>query len=83
MATRYGKHDIESVPALQSSALLDLTSTDYIMPRQDSDSSEEYSEETDTHHSLSELLEQFWQLQYQFSHLKSSTHPPTPVAMLM
>ena len=53
------------------------------MPGWDTDSSDEYSEETDTHHPLAELLEQFWQLQDQFGHLKSTTQPPSHMAQLM
>ena len=60
MTTRYGNHDIVDAPAPQAST----------MPRQDNESSGEYSEETEMHHPLAELQEQFWQLQEQFAHLE-------------
>ena len=67
MTTRYGIHNTENVSATQDSAPLDLVSPDNTMPKGDNESSDEYSEETDTHHSMVELLEQFWQLKDQFS----------------
>ena len=80
--TRYGNHDTEDAPAPNESASLDLVPPDHIMLRHDSDSSDEYSEETDTHHPLAELLEQFWQLQDQLAYLKSATHLPINTAEL-
>ena len=56
---------------------------DHTMPRGDNESSDKYNEETDTHCPLAELLEQFWQLQDQFSSLKSVTHPPTHMPEFM
>ena len=53
------------------------------MPRKDNESSDDYSEQTDTHHPLAELLEQFQQLQDQFAYLKSATHSPAPMTELM
>ena len=55
---------------------------DHIISKGDNQLSDEYSKETDTCCPLNELLEQFWQLHDQFSHLKSATHPPTPMAEL-
>ena len=43
------------------------------MPEGDSDSSDEYCEETDTHCPLADLLEQFQKLKNQFACLKSTT----------
>ena len=80
MATRYGSHDMEDVPATQDLAPLDLVRPDHTMPKGDSESSDEYSDETDTHCHLAELLKQFWQLKDQFTSLKCATHPPTPTA---
>ena len=83
MTIRYGNNDAEDVPALQDLACLDLAPPDHTMPRQDSDSSNKYNEETDTHCHLAELLEQFQLLQDQFTSLKFAFHPPTPMAELI
>ena len=48
----------------------------------DSDSSDEYCEETDTCHPLADLLEQFQQLKNQFVSLKSNTPQSTPTKEL-
>ena len=56
---------------------------DHTMPRGDNESSNKYSEKTDTCHPLTELLEQFWQLQDQLAHLKSATYPSTDTPELM
>ena len=47
------------------------------------ESSDEYCEETDTHHPLAELLEQFQQLKDQFASLKSTTYQSTSTVELM
>ena len=47
----------------------------------DNESSNENSEETETHHPLAELL-QFQQFQNQLACLDSAIHPPTPMADL-
>ena len=52
------------------------------MANGDNELSDEYCEETDTHHPLDELLEQFWQLNDQFASSKSTTHQSTPMAEL-
>ena len=75
--TRYGSHDTEDVPATQDSPPLDLVPLDCPMPEEDNESSDEYYEQTDTHHPLAELLEQFWQLKDQFPSLKSTTPQST------
>ena len=82
MTTGYGNHDMEEVLSSQDLAPLDLASPDHTMPGRDNKSSDEYSEEADTHYPLAELLEQF-QLQDQFVCLKSATHPPTHMPELM
>ena len=68
----YGSHDIQDVPATQESPPLDLMPLDHTMPERDNDSFNEYCEETDTHHPLADLLEQFQQLMNQFESLKST-----------
>ena len=73
---------MEDVPAMQDSALLDLVPSSYNMPGGDNESSNEYSEETDTCHPLVELLEKFLQLQDQFAYLKSAAYQPTYTAEL-
>ena len=45
--------------AIACTALLDLVPPDPIMPRQECDSSNEYSEEPNTNYHLADLLEQF------------------------
>ena len=82
MATRYGSHDMEDISATQDSAPLDLALPEHTMPRGDNESYDEYCEETDTHHPLAKLLEQFLQLKDQFSSLKSTTHHSTSTAEL-
>ena len=52
------------------------------MPEGDSESSDEYCDETDTHHPFAELLEGFWQLKDQFTSLKSTTPQSTPTTEL-
>ena len=81
--TRYGNHDTENICATQDSAPLDLVSQDHTIHEGDNESSDKYSKENDTHHPLTKLLEQFWQLQDQFACLKSANHLPTPMAELM
>ena len=68
MPTGYRNHDTEDCPAPQDSTPLGHT-----MPRWKSESSEEYSEEPDTHCHLASLQEEFWQLQDQLSHLEPAT----------
>ena len=46
------------IPATQDSDPLDLAPLEHTMPRGDNESSDEYCEETDTYHPLTELLEQ-------------------------
>ena len=70
--TRYRNHDMEDVTA----------PLDHTTPEGDNESSNEYSEETDTHHLLAEFLEQFSQCQDQYACLKSATYHPTPMAEL-
>ena len=82
MASRYGNHDTEDIPATQDSAPLDLVPPECIMPEGDNESSDEYCEETDTCHHLAELLEQFQQPKGQFSSLKSTTPQSTFTAEL-
>ena len=62
MTTRYRSHYIEDIPVTQDSAPLDLVPQEHTMPIEDNKSSDEYSEETDSHHPLAELLQQFCQL---------------------
>ena len=83
MTIRYGNHDAKDIPAPQDSASLDHVPPEHTMPGQDSDSSNEYNEETDTHCPLAEFLEQFQQPQDQFASLKSATYQPTPMAELI
>ena len=61
MATRYGSHDTEDIFATQDSPALDFAPPEHPMLEGDNESSDEYCEETDTCHSLAELLEQFLQ----------------------
>ena len=82
MEARYGSHDTEDIPATQDSPPLDLASQEHCMPEGDNESSDEYCEETDTHHPLGELLEQFCKLKDQFACLKSTTPHSTPTAEL-
>ena len=56
MGTRYGTHDTEDVPDTENSTPLDLMPQDLPVPEVDNDSSDEYCEETDTHHPLADLL---------------------------
>ena len=59
MVTRYGSQDTEDIPHTQDSSHLDLIPQDHCVPEGDNDSSDEYCEETDTHHPLADVLEQF------------------------
>ena len=83
MTTRYGIHDTKDVPDPQNSASLDFAPPDHTMAKRDKESFDKYSEEAHTHYLLAELLEQFWQLQDQFSNLRSATLPPTHMLELM
>ena len=83
MATRYGSHDTEDVPATQDSAPLDLAPPEHPMPEGYNELSDEYCEETDTHHPLAELLQQFQQLKELFASLKSTIHQSTPTTEMM
>ena len=74
---------MDDVPDIQDSGPLDLVPPDHTVPEGDNKSSIKYSEETDTHHQLAELLQQFWQFKDQFVSLKSATHAPTSMAELM
>ena len=47
------------------------------------DSSNEYCKETDTHHPLADLVEQFQQLKKQFTSLKSNTPQSTSTQELL
>ena len=60
-------HCLETVP-------LDLVPPDHTMPRQESESSNKYIEEPNTCCHLAELLDQFWLLQDQVTHLELATH---------
>ena len=80
--TRYGSHDTKDVSATQDSPPQNLAPEEQPMPEGDDESSKEYCEETDTHHPLAELLEQFCQLKDQFASLKSTTLQSTPIAKL-
>ena len=53
-------------PTTQDSASLDLALPENPLPKGHNESSQEYCEETDTHHSLPELLKQFLQLKDNF-----------------
>ena len=55
MATRYGSHDTEDIPSTKDSYPLDLVALECTMPVGDSESSDEYCEETETLHPLAEL----------------------------
>ena len=59
MVTRYGSQDKEDIADTQDSTPSDLVPQDHPVLEGDSDSSNEYCEETDTHHPLADLLEQF------------------------
>ena len=83
MMTRYGNHGMEDICATQDSGPLDPVPPEHTVPNGDNEPSDEYCEETDTHHALADLLEQFWQLKEQFSTLKSTTLKCTPTAELM
>ena len=82
MATRYVSHYTEDIPSTKDSAPLDLVPQDQPMPEGGNDSSDEYCEETDTHHPLADLLEQFQQLKNQFASLKSTTPQSTHTELL-
>ena len=83
MTTRYGNHDTEDVPAPQDSVPLDRAPPDHTMPRGDNESSDKYSEETNTPCPLAELLGQFQQLKDQSVCMKSATYPSTHMPELM
>ena len=55
MSTRYGSLDTEDDPATQHSPPLDHTPQEHPLTEGDNESSDEYCEETDTHHLLVEL----------------------------
>ena len=74
---------MEDILDTQDSAPLDLVLPEHTMPKGDSESSGESCEETDTHHPLAELLEQFRQCKDQFASLQSTTDQSTSVAELM
>ena len=57
---------------------LDLIPQDHLVLKGDNDSSNENCEETDTCHTLADLLEQFQQLKNQFASLKSNISQSTP-----
>ena len=59
MTTRYRSHDTEELAATQDLAPLDPVPPENPMPEEDNECSDEYCEETDTHHPLAELLKQF------------------------
>ena len=82
MVTRYGSHDTEDVPASKDSPPLDLVPLEHPMLDGDSELSNKYGEESDTHHHLAELLEQFHKPKDQFASLKSTTAKSTPTAEL-
>ena len=81
--TRSESHDTEDVPATQDSPLLDLVPQDHPMSEGDSNSYDEYCDETDTCCPLADPLEQFQQLKNQFSSLKSTTPLSTPTEELL
>ena len=83
MAARYQSNDTEDVPTTQDSVPLDLVPLEHPIPEGDNELSDEYWDETDTHHPLTELLEHFWQLKDQCASLKFTTLQPTPRAGLM
>ena len=81
MVTWYGSPDTEDVPATQNSPHLDLVQQEHPVPEGDNESSDEYSQETDTS-PLAELLEQFWQLKDQIASLKSTAPQSTTTTEL-
>ena len=83
MVTRYGSKDTEDILDTQDSTPFDLAPQDHPVPEGDNDSFNEYCEETDTHHPLTDLLEQFQQLKNQFAILKSNTLQSTPTEELL
>ena len=82
MMTRYGSQDPEDIPDTQDSIPLDLTLQDHPVLEGDSDSSDDYCEEADTHCPLGDLLKQFQQLKNQLGSLKSNTPQSTPTEEL-
>ena len=64
-------------PDAQDSTPLHPAPQDHPIPEKDSDSSGDYCKETDTHHLLVDLLEQFQQFKKQFASLRKLT-PPCP-----
>ena len=83
MVTRYKNQDIEDVADTQDSTTLDLMPQDHSVLEGDNDLSEEYCKETDTHHPLVDLLEQFQQLKNQYVSLKSNTPQSTSTEELL
>ena len=67
MVTRYGSQDTEDTPDAQDSTPLNLIPQDHPMVEEDNDLSNEYCEETNTHHPLADLLEQFQQHKNRFA----------------
>ena len=57
MVTRYGNQDTEDIPNTQDSTPLDLVPQDHPVLEGESDSFDEYCEETNTHYLLADLLE--------------------------
>ena len=78
MATRYGSHDTEDIPAAQDSPPLDPVPPEHPMQEGDNELSDKYCEETNNYHPLAELLEQFCQCKDQFERLKSNVPNPHP-----
>ena len=78
MVTRYGSPDTGH-PCHPRLTPLDLAPQEHPMPEESSD---ECSEDTNTHHHLAELLEQFNQFKDQFETLKSTTPQPTTTTEL-
>ena len=79
MVTRYRSQDTKDITDIKDSNLLDLMPQHHPMLEGDNYSSNEYCEETDSHHPLADLLEQFQQLKHQFASLKSNSPKTTPI----
>ena len=62
IVNRYGSQDTEDIPDTKDPTPLDLASQDYLVLEGDNDIPNEYCEETDTHQTLDDLLEQLQQL---------------------
>ena len=82
MVTRYGSQNTEDVADTQDSTHLDLMPQDHPVLEEGNDSSDGYSKESDPHHTLADLLEQFQQHETQFGSLKSNTPQSTPTEEL-